>query len=43
LQSAPSAARQADGPSLAATVQEQLGLKLAPAKAPIEVLAAAQE
>jgi uncharacterized protein (TIGR03435 family) len=38
LKSAPSAAKQADGPLLFALVQEQLGLRLAPAKAPFEVL-----
>ena len=38
LKSAPSAAREADSGALFAIIQEQLGLKLAPAKAPIEVV-----
>ena len=37
LKSAPSAAREADSAALFAIIQEQLGLKLAPAKAPMEV------
>jgi uncharacterized protein (TIGR03435 family) len=38
LKSAPSAAREADSAALFAIIQEQLGLKLAPAKAPMEVV-----
>jgi uncharacterized protein (TIGR03435 family) len=38
LKSAPSAAREADGPTLFAIVQEQLGLRLEPTKSPFEVL-----
>jgi uncharacterized protein (TIGR03435 family) len=38
LKSAPSAAREADSGALFAIIQEQLGLKLAPAKAPFEVV-----
>ncbi len=38
LKSAPSAAREADSGALFAIIQEQLGLKLAPAKAPLEVV-----
>lgn len=38
LKSAPSAILQPDGPSLFTLVEDQLGLKLAPEKAPIEVL-----
>ena len=37
LKSAPSAAREADSAALFTIIQEQLGLKLAPAKAPMEV------
>jgi uncharacterized protein (TIGR03435 family) len=38
LKSAPSAAREADRGGLFALIQEQLGLRLAPAKAPFDVL-----
>jgi uncharacterized protein (TIGR03435 family) len=38
LKSAPGAAREADSGALFAIIQEQLGLRLAPAKAPIEVV-----
>ena len=38
LQSAASAILDQDGPTLFALVEEQLGLKLVPAKAPVEVL-----
>jgi uncharacterized protein (TIGR03435 family) len=38
LKSAPSATRDADSAALFAIIQEQLGLKLAPSKAPIEVV-----
>ena len=38
LRSAASAILDDDGPSLFALVEEQLGLKLVPAKAPVEVL-----
>jgi uncharacterized protein (TIGR03435 family) len=38
LKSAPAAAREGDRGGLLALIQEQLGLRLAPAKAPFEVL-----
>jgi uncharacterized protein (TIGR03435 family) len=38
LQSAASAILDQDGPTLFALVEEQLGLRLVPAKAPVEVL-----
>jgi uncharacterized protein (TIGR03435 family) len=38
LRSAPSAVREADSAALFAIIQEQLGLKLAPAKAPMKIV-----